>query len=161
MNLKSKRKAMQALLNIDDYYVEEIIVKANPNYKNNSIKSDMSLSFGLKRYGKKPRFMLTMKIEVNKSKASFSKSPYYILLKIVGFFSFPKGTDEETMKKMMGLNALAMQYGLARGEVTQSTSNGMHGKFILPSVNFVELLKSRAKSKTRKKTSVKKQQTAQ
>lgn len=147
---------MQSLLNIDDYFVEEIIVKANPNYKTNDKKSDLKISFGLKRNGKKPMFMLPMKIEVNRSKESFSKSPYYILLEIVGFFSFPKGTDEETMKKMMGLNALVMQYGLARGEVAQVTSNGMHGKFILPSVNFVELAKAEAKAKVKKKKSLNK-----
>ena len=49
-----------------------------------------------------------------------------------------------------------MQYGLARGEVAQVTSNGMHGKFILPSVNFVELAKAEAKAKVKKKKSLKK-----
>ncbi len=147
---------MQPLLNIDDYYVEEIVVRSNPLFKPDDKKSDMKFAFGLKRNGKKPLFMLPMTIEVNKSKKSFSVAPYYILLKIVGFFSFPDGTDEETIKKMIGLNALVMLYGTARGVVAQATSDSFHGKFILPSVNFVEIAAKQVKKTSSKKQTVKK-----
>ena len=69
--------------------------------------------------------------------------PYQIAFKISGFFSFPPDTEEETIQKMVGLNALAVLYGIARGVVAQVTANGPHGKFILPTVNFVEMLKKK------------------
>ncbi|NOY64146.1 MAG: hypothetical protein GXO97_01905, partial [Nitrospirae bacterium] len=65
-------------------------------------------------------------------------------LKLNGFFSFPEGTEEETIKKMIGLNGLVILYGTARGIVAQATANCLHGKFILPSVNFIELVKKKA-----------------
>jgi preprotein translocase subunit SecB len=53
---------------------------------------------------------------------------------------------------MIGLNGLSILYGVARGVVAQATANCPHGKFILPSVNFIELMKSKAKeSRTKKK----------
>jgi len=59
---------------------------------------------------------------------------------------------------MIGLNGLVILYGTARGIVAQATANCLHGKFILPSVNFVELVKKKAQSarKPQRKSSQKK-----
>jgi len=138
---------MQSLLNMDEFLVEEFTVRGNPKYKADKVESDVKLSFSLKRKGKEPFFMMPMTIDVNKTKKFFSSAPYYIFLRITGFFSFLEGTDEETIKRMIGLNGLAILYGVAMGTVAQATANCLHGKFLLPSVNFVELLKAKATSK--------------
>ena len=136
---------MRALLDIDDFFVEELAVKANPEYpKEASGDNKVSISFDIKRKGKEPLFMISMSIDVNKSKKAFLTAPYQLHLKLNGFFSFPEGTEEETIKKMIGLNGLVILYGTARGIVAQATANCLHGKFILPSVNFVELVKKKA-----------------
>lgn len=134
---------MQALLNINDYFVEELTVRGNANYQKTAKeqKGKINLSFNVKRKGKEPLFMITMTIELNKPKQALASSPYYVYLKIDGFFDFPKETDEETMQRMIGLNGLVMLFGIARGVVAQVTANGPHGKFVLPAVNFVELIK--------------------
>ncbi|GBD99038.1 protein-export protein SecB [bacterium BMS3Abin07] len=136
---------MPALLDIDEYFVEELTVKSNPQYvKEASEGGEVGISFDIKRKGKEPLFMISMSIKINKSKETFSLVPYRLSLKINGFFSFPEGTDEETIKKMIGLNGLVILYGIARGVVAQATANCLHGKFILPSMNFVELVKKKA-----------------
>jgi preprotein translocase subunit SecB len=139
---------MQALLNINDYVVEELTVKSNNDFKKSEKeqKGLINIAFNVKRKGKEPVFMISMIIELSKSKEEFSNSPYYIFLKINGFFGFPKETDEETMQKMIGLNGLVMLFGIARGVVAQATANGVHGKFILPGVNFIDLIKNSKKS---------------
>ncbi len=136
---------MRALLDIDDFFVEELAVKANPEYiEEASGDNKVSISFDIMRKGEEPLFMISMSIDINKSKKAFSTAPYQLHLKLNGFFSFPEGTEEETIKKMIGLNGLVILYGTARGFVAQATANCLHGKFILPSVNFVELLKRKA-----------------
>ncbi len=138
---------MQALLNIDDYFVEEFSIRTNPNYKKaEAEQGGLEISFDIKRKGTEPRFMILMQIDLNKSKKAFSSAAYQISLKISGFFSFVEGTPEETMNKMIGLNGLSILYGVSRGIVAQATANCPHGKFILPSMNFVVLLKKKAQA---------------
>jgi len=140
---------MPALLDIEEYFVEEIRVIANPDYSGGPDHEGMvSVSFNTKRKGTEPIFMIQMVINVNKTKKAFETAAYQIVLKITGFFSFKEGTDEETIKKMISLNAPAILYSIARGIVSQTTAQSVHGKFILPTVNFVELLKKRRKKKT-------------
>ena len=137
---------MQALLNIDDYVVEDFDIATNEDYKRpqKDEASGMAISFDIKRKGKEPLFMLTLKVDLNKSERSASCGPYRLSLRISGFFSFTESVDEETMHRMIGLNGISILYGLARGAVAQFTATCRHGKFLLPSVNFVELLKEKA-----------------
>jgi|Deesub1362A_J573_1020465.scaffolds.fasta_scaffold23972_2 preprotein translocase subunit SecB len=139
---------MPAQLDIEEYFVEEVRVKANPDYSGEiSHEGEISVSFNIKRKGTEPFFMIPMIINVNKTKKAFETAPYQIVLRITGFFRFKEGTDEVTIKKMIGLNAPAMLYSIARGIVSQTTAQSLHGKFILPTVNFVELVTKRRKKK--------------
>ncbi len=79
-----------------------------------------------------------------------------MFLRITGFFSFAKGTDEQMIEKMIPLNGLAILYGIARGVVAQATANSMHEKFILPTVNLVEATKEQVGKKVVKGSSRKK-----
>lgn len=146
---------MLALLNFEEYFVEEISVKTNPQFeKKGQNEGEIAISFDIKRKDMEPRFMIPMEIKLNHSKKDSFNAPYQVMLKITGFFSFPKGTDEETIHKMIGLNGLSILYGVARGVVAQATGNCPHGKFILPSVNFIELMKAKSKkTHTKKKKS--------
>ena len=141
---------MQAQLNINDYVVEELTVRGNADYKKTekAHEGQIDIAFNAKRKDKEPLFMITMLIELNKSKQDFANNAYYVFIKINGFFGFPKDTGEETMQKMISLNGLVMLYGMARGVVAQATANGAHGKFILPAVNFIELIKKSSMSKS-------------
>ena len=144
---------MLAQLNLDEYFLGDISVKTNPEFeKRDQTLGEIGISFDIKRKDMERHFMITMAISLNHAKKTFSKAPYQILLSITGFFSFSEGTDEETIHKLIGLNGLSILYGAARGAVAQVTANCRYGKFILPSVNFVELLKLKAKkSRTKKK----------
>ena len=143
---------MQSLLNIDEYFVDELQVKTNPNYKKQKKeeKGEISTAISIKRKGKEPFFMIQMKIELNKAQKAFSSAPYYLLLEISGFFSFMSEINEETINKMIGLNGPVILYGVARGVVAQATANCRHGKFILPTVNLLEAMKKDAEQKKRK-----------
>lgn len=145
-------------LKIDQYFVDEVHIRVNPQYrepKKASHEAKLTALIGIKRRGKLPEFMINIEVEVNKSEADFRVNPYYIFLKITGFFSFTEGTDEQTIERMIPLNGPAILYGIARGVVAQATGSSIHDKFILPTVNFVEVTKRQAKKKTVKGKSVK------
>jgi hypothetical protein len=48
-----------------------------------------------------------------------------------------------------------MAYALARGIVGQATGTSLHCKFLLPTVNFIELLKAKSKAVGKPKKAVK------
>lgn len=131
---------MQAQLNIDEYFVDELIVKKNAKFdKNKPITGDFFVDFDILNNKDNPRlFMITMIIEFNKTNHN---APYYIFIKLSGFFSYNEGTEEEYIKKTLALNAPSILYGVARGIIAQVSCNYEYGKFIIPAVNFVEILK--------------------
>jgi preprotein translocase subunit SecB len=143
--------AMNALLNLDEYFVDEIHVRVNTAYRQPDQeierKSEIGSSITIKRKGTKPEFMIAMNLEINKPKEAFAVSAYYISLNIIGYFSFVEGTDEETVKKMIVLNGPVILYGVARGVVGQATGNCRFGKFVLPTLNFLEIMKKDAEKK--------------
>lgn len=144
---------MSAQLNIEEYFVDELIVRTNTAYAPGKKPiDDVDVAFHVRRKGQEPLFMISMAIELNKAKKSFAASPYYVAVKLSGFFSFQEGTDEDTIQNMLGLNALAILYGVARGVVGQATASGIFGKCVLPSVNFVELVKKQTGKKSKKHT---------
>jgi preprotein translocase subunit SecB len=154
---------MQALLNIDEYFVEEVRVRTNPDYVESGREQragQIKVALSIKKKGAEPEFMISMKLEVNKAKRAFEVSPYHVFLDIAGYFSFQEGTDQDTMDKMIGFNGPAVLYGVARGIVSQMTANCRHGKFVLPTVNFVELLKKQSDEKRQKKKPARKRSQA-
>lgn len=143
---------MQALLDIDEYYVRELIVKENPHYKpKKNYQDKVKVTFNIARKGTSLLFKIDMGVQIGSSSKAIEKGPYYTSLKITGLFRFLKEAEEKTIARMINLNGLSILYGIARGVVAQATANGIHGKFILPSVNFVEILKKKAAMKRGKK----------
>ena len=148
---------MQALLDIEQFFVHEIIVKENPKYKPKKIQEgETNVAFNIKRKGSERLFRIYMTVQVGKLKKVTITNPYHISLKLTGYFRFLEDTDEETISKMISLNGSSILYGVARGVVAQATANCMYGKFILPAINFVELLRKELAKKNTKKRSKKK-----
>ena len=143
---------MQALLNFEEYIVDDLSVRTNTDFKLRKgpgkpveMRGQVKIQFDIKqRKGNDTAYMIPLTIEVNESQDHPASSPYYVFVAIRGFFSFNKREDPETTAKMISLNGLSMLYGVARGIVGQATAACPHGKFILPSMNFVELLKRKA-----------------
>lgn len=143
---------MLALLQLDNYFVEELSFILSP--KLGKVKGKppkgTSVEFEIRRKDKEPRFLVSMFIKLS-NVGSSGKNAYDITLKIHGFFSFKPGVDKETMGRMITFNGLAILYGVARGVVAQMTANGPQGKYILPAVDFVSLIKSRFEKPKKKK----------
>jgi preprotein translocase subunit SecB len=132
-------------LEIREYFVDALAVQRNPSYKDgNAHDGTLLVDFDIRKAPDAPEFLITMTVDVNKDEAAFRKAPYRIGLAVSGYFGFPKGTDEEIIQKMIGPNGLSILYGIARGTVAQATACSRHGKFILPAVNFIELLREKA-----------------
>lgn len=64
-----------------------------------------------------------------------------------GIFSLAAGTQEEAKQQLIPYNCVAILHGLARGVITSATGACVGGPFLLPSLNYVEVVKEKAKGK--------------
>jgi preprotein translocase subunit SecB len=147
---------MPALLEIDEYSIDGFSFQANTDFdgvKESHNALDVDFNIGRATTGE-PRFEVRLFISQNQKDEQFAQAPYRLNMNVAGYFHFPDDTDEETIKKMIVPNGLAILYGIARGTVAHMTGCSRFGKLVLPSVNFIELIKEKGwaeKVQSRKK----------
>lgn len=139
---------MQAQLNLGDYYLDEFSFDANREHVPSQTRcGTLDLDFDINRNADNPLdFMISMTVDINSLKEDFEKCDYCIHLKLTGFFSFADGTSEDTISRMIAPSGLAMLYGVARGVVADATAISWHGKFVLPSMNLIEVIRRKSES---------------
>jgi hypothetical protein len=139
-------------LQLRDYFIESLHVDANTDFvakEGRGFKSKLQIDFDFLKRDDAPTFRIDLDVRVNSTEESFNNAAYGIRIKTQTFLEFDPSTPDSEIKKMIGPNGLAMAYAIARGIVGQATGTSLHGKFLLPTVNFVELIRAKAKSLSR------------
>lgn len=134
--------SVHSLLNLENYFINELTIKVNDTFdRKDHGKIPVKINLAITD---KANSETAFKVEMNYSAGSLKKQPkgmpYYLSFSITGLFSLPEKTDNTTKSNLKNLNAPSILYGIARGIVSQITASGIHGKLILPAVNFVELI---------------------
>jgi len=145
-------KGMQGLLDINEYYIRELTIKENPTYKRKKINEGKAkISHDIRRKSPDLDFLINMNVQIGTPRKMSETEPYYISITISGLFKFTEQTDESTIAKMIHLNGLPILYGITRGIVAQATSSYLHGKYVLPTINFVKMIKRQTTKRVPKK----------
>lgn len=137
-------------LQLREYSLELLLVEANANFVGgaaNSYENQLNVDFDFKRDHGTKNFQVILDVDVNPAKEMFEKATYRIKIKLRTNLEFEGDYPEEQIPNLLGPNGLAMAYSIARGIVGQATGTSLHGKFILPTVNFIEVLKAKALQK--------------
>jgi len=139
---------MPALLEIDEYSIDSFSLQANPDFDGEKASNNApNFDFNIARATTgEPRFEVRLTIILNQTDEQFTQSPYRLSLSVAGYFHFQDDTDEETIKKMIAPNGLAILYGIARGTVAHITGSSRFGKLVLPSVNFIDLIQEKGRA---------------
>jgi len=139
---------MQAQLNVNDYFIDEFAFTANRELERGGADTgSINIDFDIRRSGDDPLdFMITLVVDINHDDEDFERGDYRIHLKLSGFFRFDERVSEEQINGMIAHNGLSMLYGVARGTVADATATSWHGKFVLPGVNFIEVIKQKAEA---------------
>ena len=137
---------MLAQLNLNDYFIDELAFTANREREAGGTSTGtIDIDFDINRSSENPlNFMIAMVIDINRRDEDFERGDYRIHLKLSGYFSFNEGISEELINGMIAHNGLSILYGVARGTVADVTATSWHGKFVLPAVNFIELVRQKA-----------------
>ncbi len=136
--------SIQTSLDFQDYFISDLIIKANPAFDPKLKEQvDIPLSVRLEVKDKKndPKyFLVQLEYTVGNQKNNVAGCRYYIRIYIAGFFQIVSNIEQKKFYELKNLNAPAILYGTARGIIAQNTASAQHGKFILPPINFVEIL---------------------
>jgi len=138
-----------------NYAVDKIMVESNASdiQLADDHSDDLVIDFNVLKQENEKSFLIELFIDVNKSAKAFKSSRYRIFLKLLSVFDFFRDTTREEITKLLIPNGLAMAYSTSRGIIGELTANSINGKYILPSVNFVELIKKKShKLKDKKKS---------
>lgn len=136
-----------------NYAVDKIYVESNTLDVQlpDDIGDDLVIDFNVLRQANEKSFMIELFIDVNKSAKAFKTSRYRISLKLLSVFDFSPATPEGEITKLIVPNGLAMAYSTSRGIIGELTANSINGKYVLPSVNFMELIKRKSRTSKSKK----------
>jgi preprotein translocase subunit SecB len=138
---------MLAPLQLDDVVVESLLVRTNTDELPDPVSADQTpvpdVSLDILRVENELKFLIPFLVRINHRKADFRRYGYSVELKVLGFFSFPDKFEEHEAGHMIHTNGPAILYGVARGIIVQTLALTIAGKVILPSVNFVEIMRRR------------------
>ncbi|MCD4785382.1 MAG: protein-export chaperone SecB [Candidatus Eremiobacteraeota bacterium] len=139
---------MLSMMQLDDYRLLHLLIDANENYSSDvtrQVKFETDFDFEVYKSTDGQTFKISLSIRIkpvrNRKHCSYKK----IEIKLEGIFSFPPGTEDKIIEKLVPFNCLAILHGLARGIVSSVTGNTQGGKFLLPIMNFVEKINEKAK----------------
>ncbi len=84
--------------------------------------------------------VILLTVSAGKAKA-LKGIPYEFRIQVYGIFTVSPRVDEESQYRLLHLNGPAMLYGIARSAIGTVTALGRKEKYILPSINILELFK--------------------
>jgi len=134
-------------LEIDNYYVEELFIKSNPSYDYGAAQPaavEPSIDFDFYRKDEADtQFLVKISIELGEGDYQL---PYHVRVLLFASFDAANDANHTVIEQLVATNAAPILYGIARGIVGQATGQAIHGRFVLPTVNFIELMNEKVRS---------------
>jgi len=139
---------VKCVFRLDLYQIESVAVTQNETFDTamSLHTGDISSAINIAPHKNDPgKYRLTMGIQVKPSpKKEKEFFPYLIAISGRAFFTFEEPCPREQAEAVLRLNGASILYGLLRAQVAQITAQSVHGQFLLPAMNFVELAKVQA-----------------
>lgn len=140
---------MRALVQLEDYWVDQLAIKdgrAPIEHAKERVTVLPKVDFEVFKVPDGEYYVVTMGISAGAAKVKRG-IPYQFRLHLTGVFSFAPGTDEDIQTRLINVSGPAMLYGIARGIIGEMTGASRGRRYVLPSINFVELSKKRSARK--------------
>ncbi len=134
---------MNCVFQLNSYRIQSVAVACNDNYDRNlnSHTGDIAASINIEPHVKdKAKYRLGLEIRITptakKEKEFF---PYSVAIKGRANFTFKDPCPAKEANHTLRLNGASILYGLLRAQVAQITAQSVHGQFLLPTLNFLEM----------------------
>jgi preprotein translocase subunit SecB len=138
-------------LQLDQYLVDDLIFKCNKfvmTKEDKPVDSTISVDFEVREnIQDKSKFLLELKVDLNEGQELKMFQSHQIHLHLLGWFRFTMSIDDQTKARMLATNASSILYGVARSIVADLTGSLGAERYILPSLNLMELAKAKLGSR--------------
>jgi len=140
---------------LEDFIIDNIELKSNilpeTRRKKKEINYGFDFDIGINKIKPFEKYILKLSLRFFSPEKSASKCPYILNITLLGRFVFLEKINKMDRDNLLLLNGTSILYGIARGIVSQITANSRNGKWILPTLNFIELIKEKFSKETDKK----------
>jgi|CXWL01.1.fsa_nt_gi preprotein translocase subunit SecB len=137
-------------LQLDRYLVDDLAFKCNTAIVQKDDKFSpptIGIDFDVKENINDPNvFLIEMVVDLNYGQGPKEFETYQIHLHLYGWFRFTIEMDQAAKGKMMAVNASSMLYGIARTIVANLTGSLGEGRYILPTLNLLAVIKAKMAS---------------
>lgn len=152
MNSESSKTVMLpdlvASMQFTRYLVDDLTFKCNEVSRDRKAVHDeprIQVDFNIKENTvDKNQYLVEMVVDLNQAQDLTKFDTYQIHLHLYGWFTLTTNLDEQTKAKLIGSNASAMLYGVARSIIANLTGSVGPKRFMLPTVNLLAILKAKA-----------------
>jgi len=140
-------KATLAPLQLEFYGVDNVSVRSNPAFSFDEAgegKPCPRIELAIQDMEEPNEFMVSLEVHIEEGgqpETSPEAVPYFIDVELMGVFQIRGEVEEKIRSWLMGFNAPAILYGIARAEMAHLTEHSRFGVFVLPSVDFIGMAK--------------------
>jgi len=136
-------------LQLKDYRLLKLMVEANDSFiskedKEVTFEIDCDFDVYKAKIGLSFKIPLSLKVKAKKNRKYCNIKKIEILIE--GIFDLSQDAQKELVTRVIPFNCLAILYGIARGIIAAVTGNIQGEQFILPTVNFNEIIKKKAQA---------------
>lgn len=130
-------------LQLDDAFIGEVVITPSDTELTvrdsaHDVVIDATPSYA--RHTENP-LKWSVKLSVEFKSAETRSAPYEGRVQCEGYFTVVNNEQpEDRQRKLVAVNAPTILYSMARDMVATITGRGRHGKFLLPSVSFIDQL---------------------
>jgi preprotein translocase subunit SecB len=137
-----------SVLRLENYQIESLAVVQNEtfNRKLPAHTADITTTATISPHKQNPqKYRLELEIQVKRTPTKEKEFfPYQVAIKGRAFFTVQ--CPRQKAEHILRLNGAAILYGLLRAQVAQITAQSVHGQFLMPCLNFVEIAKAQKES---------------
>lgn len=135
---------MSVQMQLDDFVLTRLNINWRPPTKPKVDIGELTSGFDYSvavNAKDKARFKLDLRLKFSEVGKQQAEVGYVIEADLVGIFSFPEDSDQETRQKLVRVNGVNLLYSTFRGVLSGLTGVFPGGKLVLPTIMPMEIVK--------------------
>ena len=129
-------------LTFENYYVKEMFFKINPFFVSKDQPIDLVFDCSASSETSNTNATVILQCKLFDENSESDKYPYFLSIEVVGTFGIEMEPDEDSAKRLLEMNSVAILFPYLRSMITNITASSGVPPVILPPINVYKLMKN-------------------
>lgn len=134
-----KEKNINSFLRFENYIVDSIVFKNNPNFEGDEIEVKFNIDSDINVIDKGKGMLVSLEVDIFEN-ATKNNYPFEMSVSLIGYFTM-QGEEDDIIRYKR--NAVAILYPYIRAIVTNYTANANVNPLVLPTINVNKLIEEK------------------